>query len=197
MISLTFSVCLSVCLSVCIPICLSIDFISIFVGLCYLLLRRQMIIILHRSNLDRYKHFCRQLSPLVSLPFFLCLSSRSLCLTLFFFRHWFSFPCYFSFSLYLSISFLFLSLFFPFFLLSFYSTFWNCDFTWTEEMVFLLSSQCSSRFNFYSNCCSLVNKNSDKKKRYKTRYRKKRQHISRHSLLFPSQFSARFDRYIL
>jgi len=117
----------------------------------------------------RYEHFCRQLSPLVSLPFF---PSRSLSLPFLF--------QIFSPFLFPRLSFFFL--FFSFSLFTYFSTFCVETVTLLEPKRWsFYSSQCSSRFNFYSTVVLSLIKIPTKKS--KTRYRKKN-NTYRHSLYF-------------
>lgn len=97
MISLTLSVCLSVCLYLSTYYYLSVCrfYLDLSVSVCS--------VNSNSSRIElRYEHFCRQLSPLVSLPFF---PSRSLS---------FTFSSSVSFSLVISLFSLFLSFSFPF-----------------------------------------------------------------------------------
>lgn len=165
MISLTLFVYLSVYLSVYLPIYLSIDFISICPSL----------FAPSNSNTSpiefRYEHFCRQLSPLVSLPFFPS-------------RFFFSFLiCHNFFSCYVS--------FFSFFSFSCSFSFFTYLSPFCVETVTLFelkrwsfySSQCSSRFNFYSTVVLSLIKIPTKKKQNKIQ----KKNDTYPDTLFPSQ----------
>jgi len=162
MISLTLSVCLSIYLSTCLCVCPF--YLDLSVSVC----RSVNDIILHRSNFDTNTSVASSLHLSLCLSFLLVL-----CLFPFFFR-FFSpllFPC---------LSFFFL--FFSFSLLTYLSTFCVETVTLLEPKRWsFYSSQCSSRFNFYSTVVLSLIKIPTKKS--KTRYRKKN-NTYRHSLYF-------------
>lgn len=156
MISLTLSVYLSVCLSV---------YLSTFISICPYLFSNSS------PTKLRYEHFCRQISPFVSLPFFPSRSFSFLFLSVFL-------SCYISPSLPLFLS---LSLF-PFSL--FLSPFCVETVTLLEPKRWsFYSSQCSSRFNFYATVVLSLIKIPTKKGKQDT---EKKQHIYPDTL-FPSQ----------